>query len=243
MSKSIEKPLGSKAYGSIPHLIGSRTGPADHTVSEGQHKICTLKVRDRHDNIVVQEKLDGSCVAVAKIDGVIVPLIRAGYRAETSPFEQHQLFAQWVYANQQRFLDLLYNNERLCGEWLAQAHGTRYKLRHEPFVAFDLIRNLNGEAERLIYSDFCDRVIGKFAIPRMISAGNYPITIERVMAHLDAYPDKHGALDPIEGAVWRVERKDKVEYLAKFVRQGKEDGKYLESVSGQPAVWNWRPDW
>lgn len=33
------KPLGHKAYGSIPHLPTSRLGPGDHHVTEGQARI------------------------------------------------------------------------------------------------------------------------------------------------------------------------------------------------------------
>ena len=35
------KPLGRPTYGSIPHLIGSRRGPADSGVNDGQQRICT----------------------------------------------------------------------------------------------------------------------------------------------------------------------------------------------------------
>lgn len=65
------KPLGHKSYGSIPHFKGSRMGPADKHCEPGQQKIMTEKLRDRHDLIIVQEKLDGSNCAVAKIDGKI----------------------------------------------------------------------------------------------------------------------------------------------------------------------------
>lgn len=34
--------------------------------------------------------------------------------------------------------------------------------------------------------------------------------------------------DKIEGAVWRVERKGVVDFLAKYVRHGKVDGKYID---------------
>ena len=86
------KPLGRKSYGSIPHLPGSRIGPGDHKCSEGQAKIATEKKRDKHDLIIVQEKLDGSNVGIAKINDDIIPLTRAGYLANTSPFIQHQYF-------------------------------------------------------------------------------------------------------------------------------------------------------
>ena len=88
-----------KNYGHIAHLPGSRMGPGDHSCELGQARIATFKARDRHDHIIVQEKLDGTNVGVARLDGVLYPLVRAGYVADTSPFEQHWRFAQWVYAN------------------------------------------------------------------------------------------------------------------------------------------------
>src|SRR2546421_9685772 len=109
------KPLGIKAYGSICHLPGSRLGPGDHKLNEGQARILTEKTRDKHDVIIVQEKLDGSNVCVARVSGVLIPLGRAGYPAISSKFEQHKLFAQWVYARLDRF-EFLIEGERLCGE-------------------------------------------------------------------------------------------------------------------------------
>jgi len=50
----------------------------------------------------------------------------------------------------------------------------------------------------------------------------------------------YGAIDEAEGAVWRVERKGKVDFLGKYVRAGKIDGKYLPEMTGGEAVWNWR---
>lgn len=93
----IGKPLGRKAYGSIPHLPNSRLGKGDHRVHEGSARICTEKVRDRYDRVIVQEKLDGSNVAVALLKGRLWALGRSGWPAETSPYEQHKLFAQWVW--------------------------------------------------------------------------------------------------------------------------------------------------
>jgi len=81
-----EKPMGRKAYGHICHLPGSRMGPGDHKLNEGQARILTEKARHRHDLIIVQEKLDGSNVAVARVNGVLIPLIRAGYPAISSKY-------------------------------------------------------------------------------------------------------------------------------------------------------------
>lgn len=231
------KPLGRKNYGSIPHLPNSRMGPGDHSCHPGQARIATEKARNKHDVIVIQEKLDGSNVGVAKIDNVIVPLGRAGYRAETSPYEQHRMFADWVMNpdRYKRFDRMLNNGERVVGEWLAQAHGTRYELEHEPFVAFDLMLG----AKRVNYDRFMICVEGYFPTPYTLET-RMPRSVDDVMSHLGTY-GKHGAVDPIEGAVWRVENRGVVDFLVKWVRPDKVDGKYLEIVSSGDPVWNWTP--
>ena len=195
------KPLGMKNYGHIAHLPGSRMGPGDHSCELDQARIATLKARDRHDHIIVQEKLDGTNVGVARVDGFLFPLVRAGYVADTSPFEQHWRFAQWVYANQDRFLAVLRGGERSV-------------------------------------------------TPTVIHRGG-PLSVEAAMQALDTY-GFHGALDPVEGAVWRVERNELinagkngnrhwiVDFLVKYVRPDKRDGAYLPEISGKNSVWNWR---
>jgi len=98
------KPLGTKCYGHICHLPGSRLGPGDHKLNEGQTRILTSATRDKYDIIIVQEKLDGSNVGVARLnEGTLIPLIRAGYPAISSKFEQHRFFAAWVYERLSRF--------------------------------------------------------------------------------------------------------------------------------------------
>lgn len=229
---SPNKPLGYRSYGSIPHLPGSRVGPMDYHISEGQAKIATVRARDKHDVIIVQEKLDGSNVAVAKMNGRILAITRAGYLAITSPYLQHHLFDIWVRQNNLRFQDLLQEGERLCGEWLAQAHGTKYELSHEPFVAFDL----RTGKERVVLDELINRTHNHgIILPHFLGYG--PMSTEDAIERLSANP--HGAIDPIEGAVWRVERKGKVDFLTKFVRLDKQDGKYLPENNGVgSAVWN-----
>jgi hypothetical protein len=249
MQELPRKPLRAKSYGSIPHLPGSRLGPGDHACHEGHARIATERPRDRHDQVLVQEKLDGSNVAVALLDGTLHPLTRAGYAASTSPFEQHWRFAEWVFARQDRFLAVLREGERLCGEWLMQAHGTRYRLGHEPFVVFDLM----VATRRTPYDELVARVAaGAFTLPALLHRGA-PLSIGDAMARLGDH-GHHGALDRAEGVVWRVERAElvhpgrgserrrRVDFLAKYVRPEKVDGCYLPELTGQTAVWNWRPD-
>lgn len=229
------KPLGGKAYGSIPHLPGSRRGPADKGLSEKQASICTVKTRDKHDVVYVEEKLDGSNVAVAKINGQIVPLTRSGYVAISSPYEQHRLFHDWVFVNFDKFDGLLEEGERVIGEWLAQAHGTRYDLQHEPFVAFDLMTG----STRLTRSKFWERMSSaKIVVPTLVFIG--AISIKDAMYNL-GNNGGHGAIDGVEGAVWRVERKGEVDFLGKYVKPNKIDGCFFPEKIGH-TVWNWRPN-
>lgn len=234
------KPLGRKAYGSIGHLPGSRRGPGDHHVPAGQAIICTEKVRDSHDTVIVQEKLDGSACAVARLeDDSIVALGRAGYLAQTSKYEQHQLFASWMRAREALFRRLLTRGERAVGEWLAQAHGTRYRIQpgRAPFAIFDLM----VAEERKRWEEVRDRV-DAVGLPRPWTAycGPNPISVADALAAVMKRND-FGAVDLVEGAVWRVERYGRVDFLAKYVRPEKVDGRYLPEISGAAPVWNWRP--
>lgn len=227
------KILGGKAYGSIPHLSKSKTLDAsDKRVTWGQESILTVRSRDWKDIIIVTEKVDGSCVSVFRNDDILYPITRAGYNAYSSPYKQHAMFYVWVFSPEiyDRFMSVLINGERIVGEWLVQAHGTKYDLTHEPFVAFDIF---SDKDIRIPYKDFIKRINrGGFVPANLISYG-MPISIED--AYKRASHSGHGAIDPVEGVVWRVEREGKVDFLAKYVIPSKQDGKYL---FGDEEYWN-----
>jgi hypothetical protein len=230
------KPLGRKAYGSIPHLPNSRLGPRDHHIHHGQARICTEKLRDKHDRVIVQQKLDGSCTAIALVDGKILALTKAGYLADSSPFEQHHLFRDWVEENKHRFLGILQKGEWIVGEWLAQAHGTIYKLEHdweEPWAPFDIMR----EGKRVSFDEFSARVDHPMP-PYALHIGGPISTLSAIMLH-ERLRWRHG--EP-EGIIYRVERNGKLDFMAKWVRPDKADGIFLPEISGKPPVWNWRPE-
>jgi len=231
---SERKPLGGKAYGSIGHLPCSRMGPADHHVHPGQAAICIEKSRDRHDRIIVTEKVDGACVSVANVDGQIVALIRAGYTAETAHYEHLRIFGRWVDGRREQFLDVLAPGERLVGEWMALAHGTVYRvLPHDPWVIFDAFRG----GVRMTF----DEVLERASVLRLASV---PVLSDgpafRVEDALSACGETgaFGAEGGPEGVVYRVERKGKVDFLAKYVRPDKADGAFLPEISGQGPVWH-----
>lgn len=225
-NKSI-KPLGKKAYGSIPHLLGSKLGQGDYHIHEGQNRICTEKARDKHDVIIVQEKLDGSCVSVAKVNGQIFALTRAGYLATDSPYSQHWYFNNYVRKNIALFDNLLSEGDRLCGEWLAMAHGTRYDLNHDPFVGFDIMTGTVRKPYEIVST-----ALNYFGIPfsKAIYIGK-PISPNYI-----EWNTGYGA-EQMEGLIYRVERKGEVDFLGKFVRHDYVAGKYFEDKTGC-TIWN-----
>ncbi len=231
--------FSGKAYGSIPHLPESRLGKGDHKINEGMTKIATKTPRDWKDVVIVTEKLDGSCCAVYKeSNNNIIALTKSGNIACKSELRHLQLFNYWVCKYQRIFNLLLEDGERCVGEWLAQAHGTIYKLKHEPYVVFDIMRGKN----RVCYQELIYRCY-KYGIitPKLISFG-LPISVKNVLPRIQI--SGHGAVDPVEGAVWRVERNGKFDFITKYVRHDKIDGKYIPELRdnkvGKP-IWNWEP--
>ncbi|MEI9995125.1 MAG: RNA ligase family protein [Rhizomicrobium sp.] len=230
------KPLGRKGYGSIPHLPNSRLGSGDWSIGTGQAAILCEKKRDRHDRIIVTEKLDGSCVTIANIDGTIVPITRAGYHAADSHYLQHHRFGTWVRDRAAQIAAALPPGSRIAGEWLAQAHGTRYLIAAESdlFVAFDVLAGTDRwphDEARTLFGK-CD-----LRSAAVLSDGD-AFPIDAAMAALGP-TGHHGAWDEVEGAVWRCETRGVFNFIAKFVRPEKVDGKYLAGVTGGADVWNW----
>jgi hypothetical protein len=222
-----------RLYGKIPHLPGSRTGPSDRHVDELLAARCTLRERPG-DLVLVQEKLDGSCVAIVREAGALVAYGREGRPCASARNDGRRAFAAWLAAQAQRLDGVLGEGERLVGEWLAVAHGTRYALPHAPFVAFDLFA---ADGARATFATLAARATAaRLPVPHLVHQGG-ALGIEAALARLGTH-GFHGALDPAEGLVWRIEANGAVAAVAKYVRPGKQDGCYLADHTGQPAVAN-----
>jgi hypothetical protein len=222
-----------RLYGKIPHLPGSRTGPSDRHVDEALAARCTLRERPG-DTVIVQEKLDGSCVAIVREGDTLVAYGREGRPCASARNDGRRAFAAWLAAHAARVAPALADGERLVGEWLAGAHGTRYALPHAPFVPFD---GYAADGTRATYDALAARAAAaRLPLPHLVHRGGAlaaSAALERLGTH-----GFHGALDPAEGLVWRVEAKGAVVVVAKYVRAGKQDGCYLADHTGQPAVAN-----
>lgn len=238
MNDNAIKPLGRKTYGKIPHLSCSRLGRGDYKITQGEERILTEKVRDSNDQITVTEKLDGCNMAVAKINGKLVPLGRAGYQAETAPYEHMRLFSRYVYEVEYTAFDRLLNEGEWCsGEWLALAHGTIYDLSGlSPYCIFDIFRN----GVRIPYTETIRRVDhARLTTVPVIAFGFNSFSVDEILSIIRIH-GFYGDIDGTEGAVWRLERDGKTQIIAKYVYHNKEPGKYLPEIGGGKPIWLWK---
>jgi len=201
---------------------------ADKKIEIGQEAILTVKARDWKDLIILTEKVDGSNVGVVKKNGVLYPITRAGYEANTSQYSQHMAFERWANNNKGMF-DWLPESWRICGEWCVMAHGTIMDITDDsPFVAFDIFDDKN---KRIIFIDFYAKCKAH-GIPMVpILHIGQPVSIKNAIKLLGQ--GHYGKPEKPEGCVWRCEREGRVDFLAKWVRADKEDGKYLDT-----ETWN-----
>jgi RNA ligase-like protein len=220
-----------RLYAKIGHLPGSRTGPNDRHVPPALAERLTARGRPG-DRVIVQEKLDGSCVLVARREGALVALGREGRRCDESRNEGRRRFAAWV-AERERLFAWLGEGERVAGEWLVLAHGTRYALPHAPFAAFDLFDARGGRAAQ---AELAARLPPTLPRPRVLHEGA-PLAVEAALAALGER-GHHGALEPAEGVVYRLEAGGQTLALAKWVRPGKVDGSYLADHGSGVHLWN-----
>ena len=229
------KPSGKKNYGSIPHISISKLGEGDHYITKGEERILTEKKRDKHDIIFSYEKYDGSNVGIAKINDKIFAITRSGYEAKTSPYKQHHIFSDWVYSNVVLFYDMLKEGERITGEWLLQAHGLKYKIESEPVLFFDYFTPKN---ERILQTDL-RQITGKYGLtmPRLLSEGE-PKSVNELLPILNLKTKEFESEENPEGIVFRVERKGKVNFLAKWIRSDFPTGIYCIGVEDHNLTWN-----
>lgn len=237
------KPMGRKAYGSIPHLPGSRLGPGDWSIEPAQAALMIEFHRwnQRHrDRVIVTEKLDGSCVAIGRLADRVVALNRAGYDCMTSPHAVHRGFARWVAAHEGIFMERMAVGERTVGEWLQIAHGTRYDIHRDmdlfvPFDIFEPVRDRGIPERRLPHDEMRERVVAMGLRPANVLHDGGALPIADAMERLGDL-GAHGATETAEGVVYRIETNGAFNYLAKMVRHGKVDGRYLSGLASTVAV-------
>jgi len=170
-------------------------------------------------------------MSVANIDGQMVALTRSGYRAIDGSYEHLRMFSPWVAARNEAFKWVLAPGQRICGEWLAMAHGTRYG-DGPAFVAFDLMVG----ADRLPHDTFKEVGTSIEISTATVPSDGPPCSVTRALGLLGEF-GHHGALEAPEGCVWKVERNGSFDFNCKYVRPEKVDGKYLPNIASSDPIW------
>lgn len=190
-------------YPTILHLPGSKFRDAsDRTIGAQEVEWLTVKTRRPDDLVIVTEKVDGCNVGVLRRGNSLYPLIRKGYDVRTNQYEWIRDFAKFVDKNRLRFLHLLSNEERVCGEWMIKTHTIRYNMPHEPFVCFDIIAG----NRRVRYSTLRERLENSSFVPAGLVHSGGAISTDRAIELLGS--GFHGAIDAPEGVVYRYESQE-----------------------------------
>jgi len=189
-----------KAFATIQHLPGSKMIDAeDKLLGTEQVKWLTQRRHTNADLVIITEKVDGMNAAVLRCGNFLHPLIRKGYDCRANPLPWINAFADFVDEHASRFLNVLEDGERICGEWMVKTHTLTYKLPHEPFVAFDIIK----DAERLPYLKFKERAATEGFITAGLVHMGEAMPLEMALQLLGS--GYHGAVGEPEGLIYRYE--------------------------------------
>lgn len=143
--ESMKKIIPSN-YPRIQHIHGSKMIDAeDRLLNRREQDWLTVKTRTKTDIVIVTEKVDGCNVGVLRFGRKLIPILRKGYDVRTNSNEWIRAFYNFVQERRSRFLRLLNDGERVCGEWMIKTHTIRYRMRHEPFITFDLISDTHRD--------------------------------------------------------------------------------------------------
>lgn len=203
----------SSNYPSIKHLPFSKMrDKEDQWLSEREVKWMTEKVHTPGDVVIVTEKVDGCNVGVLRRGDELIPIMRRGYDVRTNEHEWIRRFSDFVEAQKDRFMSLLADGERVCGEWMIKTHTIQYKMKHEPFICFDIINGTN----RVLYLDARKRLTDcGFVCAGLVHYGA-AIPTETAVKMLGS--GFHGAIGAPEGVMYRYESENEGwRYNAKFV--------------------------
>ena len=189
-----------KSFATVQHLLGSKMiDSEDKLLGSEQIKWLTQRRRVNADMVIVTEKLDGMNAGVLRRGDFLHPLIKKGYDCRANPLPWINAFANFVEENDSRFLSVLNDGERICGKWMVKTHTLSYKLPHEPFVAFDIIRG----SERMPYLTFKERAsIGNFVTAGLVHMGEAILPEMALQLLSSGY---HGVIGEPEGVVYRYE--------------------------------------
>ena len=238
LSEMVNGKVIPRNFGNIKHLIGSRLkDTGDTLLEESIQPYFTENLQfPKRDKLYVIEKVDGANVGVYKKDGKLYPVMRKGYDVRTSEWEFIRRFADFVTDNFTRFDGLLSDDERICGEWMIKTHSLFYKMQHEPFVVFDIIRGIEKPV-RPSFAEIIERCENYDFITTAVIHEGSAINVREALRLLgDGF---HGCMSFPEGVVYRYERDGTFEMSAKYVSNLDVGGEFMNDESKYNEWMTW----
>ena len=116
-----------------PHLFGSRGTDDDKNLSPAES---ARFIAD--SSLIVEEKLDGTNVAIHFTTAGRIVLQCRGHEITTGMHAQYDLFKQWTMGKRPVLETMLANRFILFGEWLYARHSVHYRRLPHFFFEFDI---------------------------------------------------------------------------------------------------------
>jgi hypothetical protein len=176
------------------------------------------------DNVFAEEKIDGSSVGIAVVDGQPVVrnrnhILNKAFAARTPAKMQFASIWNWYYKNQQKFLDLMDSAGPVTvyGEWMWALHGLEYDNLPDYFIPYDLF---DHEKRVFLATDYTRAKLlqAGFATVPLLHQGRVE-SYEQLEALANA-PSPFTTLAPREGIYLKVTDGGQIVQRFKMVRQG-----------------------
>lgn len=206
-------------FGHIKHMSGSRLiDTKDSYLDPDMESIFTTALRDRSDQVVISEKIDGMNCGTVKLDGKVYPINRKGYDVRGMGASKKFLsylgytWAKWVSYHYTQLDQILAEGERLVFENAILTHTSYYSFKGSPVF---LLAKYNAEGIRVPHAEL-EKLTSWVGIelPPTINIG-LPLSPQIV---LDRYCKSiAGSRKGPEGIVYKYEHQGTHIATAKFV--------------------------
>lgn len=172
----------------------------------------------RDCEVVIQEKLDGTCVGLFFDEADTPVLLKRGGIIGHREKDQYNVFRSWVQLRAEPLHEALAKRHALFGEFLWQTHGLFYDRLPDLFVGYDLLDRTSGAF--LPSSAVKRKLTGVVERVPELWRGTVRTTerLSRKIEELATLPSAFG--DRAEGVYVRFERDDQLVARAKYRKQG-----------------------
>ena len=158
-------------YPRTPHLPHKPNTQREDLVASDKEVACIFT----STYVVVEEKIDGANVGMAKFDGH--PIIRnhnyilnKGYQKQTPAKLQFKSIWTWYYKHEHLFDKLadLAGPVSVYGEWMIAQHGLEYDLLPSWFIAFDVYNYEEGKFMNPMQGSMLLKEVGFCTVPQLL---------------------------------------------------------------------------